>query len=445
MSLLTVRSYRSDCRQLEVLGAEYIKRAAEATSVYSLAGRLYLSSSGWLLLAVPNALVRGAFQALHEPGAELPPDFTAHISVMRPEEIEQLGGPDKINERGKVFRYQLGPLKTVTPAGWGDMSKVWFISIVSPELAALRRSYGLSSVPRRGGEDIPFHLTVATRRKNVLTTNDVRKAAAELCPICGKAECDCTCEKASGVVDAVLDFTEPLGPSHRSFIMSAIRETPFEWHPRMGLIGSLYKHVQRIRQTARSRIAEQNALVAARTKDDKDYGRAVRLHELQGEPDTAEPGWLERPLLGLPSEPLIVAPHHKRASMLSGTHFAKAMQTTPLQYDASSGVLDNLLNHVRRVQATARAQWEGPNQALSWVMSTHPDYARQRFIGSLLSGKPVFQQPGAVDHLLTSVPLGTVGKTANCQAAQQLASRIKARLQQRKEPSQLPPGRGQPT
>jgi 8-oxo-dGTP pyrophosphatase MutT (NUDIX family) len=46
------------------------------------------------------------------------------------------------------------------------------VQVASPELAALRKSYGLSALPN---EDHPFHITVAVRRKNVLGPNEVAK------------------------------------------------------------------------------------------------------------------------------------------------------------------------------------------------------------------------------------------------------------------------------
>src|SRR5262245_30822378 len=140
-----------------------VKSAAAAIKSHALSGRLVYSDSGWLLLTVPNNLVRGAFDALHEQGVELPPGpknlFNAHITVMRPEEIEEIGGADAITERGHQFHYTLGPLKVCEPDGWKHMSKVWFIEIHSPELEKLRKSYGLSALPKDGGH--PFHITIA--------------------------------------------------------------------------------------------------------------------------------------------------------------------------------------------------------------------------------------------------------------------------------------------
>ena len=148
--------------------------AASPTTSYGMKGKLYKSRSGWILLSVPNGLVRGAFDALNEPGLELPPSgpdengFNAHISVMRPEELETVeGGADAITERGKDFSYTLGPIKTVTPSGWGEMSKVWFIEVQSPELKKLRRSYGLTSLPKNN--QFQFHITIAVRRKHAFS------------------------------------------------------------------------------------------------------------------------------------------------------------------------------------------------------------------------------------------------------------------------------------
>lgn len=147
------------------------------TTSYGLAGRLYVSKSGWGLLSVPNALVRGAFDALDEQGVELPTNddgmLQAHISVFRPEDIEQIGGKDKLTERGHSFRYTLGRVKTVTPQGWDEMSKVWMIEAHSPALERLRKSYGLSALPKDGR--FKFHITIGVRRKHILTNSDVSK------------------------------------------------------------------------------------------------------------------------------------------------------------------------------------------------------------------------------------------------------------------------------
>lgn len=157
-----------------------------------LHGRLVISASGWGLLEVPNALVRGLFDSMHEPGIELPPGpdgrLNAHISVFRKEDVDQIGGPDKITERGKFFKYQLGPMQCVAPASWDGISKVWFVKVLSPELQNLRKSYGLTPLPKNNEFD--FHLTVAVKKKSILRPNEISKAAEErgpaeeYCPHC---------------------------------------------------------------------------------------------------------------------------------------------------------------------------------------------------------------------------------------------------------------------
>jgi shikimate kinase len=157
------------------------KSAAPIASHY-LSGRLYMAKSGWLLLSVPNALVRGVFDAMTDAGVELPlagvlnvPNvdkelLNAHISVMTAEEAEKIGAGN-INERGQSFKYSLGPVKELSPKNIDGVSKLWAIQVSSPELSALRKSYGLSALPK----DEPFHITVAVRRTKVLGNNSVSK------------------------------------------------------------------------------------------------------------------------------------------------------------------------------------------------------------------------------------------------------------------------------
>lgn len=153
------------------------KQASDASISYGLKGKLQLSSSGWLLLVVPNDLGIGAFKALNAQGAEMPFSsstgrYNAHISVMRPEEVEQIGA-ERINERGKEFGFTLGPVREVEPAGWAEMDRCWFIECRSPELEKLRKSYGLSALPKNG--DYKFHITFAVRRRKVLRPGDTIK------------------------------------------------------------------------------------------------------------------------------------------------------------------------------------------------------------------------------------------------------------------------------
>lgn len=159
----------------------YEKRAeavSEPEVSYNLSGVLQLSSSGWLLLTVPNVLVYGVFSAMREPGIELPPGpggrLNAHISVMSKEEVAKIG-PDKITERGKSFHYTLGRFYAVEPSGWPSVAKAYFIRVSSPQLQELRLSYGLSALPSGGAK--PFHITCAVKQRGVLGRNEKSRAA----------------------------------------------------------------------------------------------------------------------------------------------------------------------------------------------------------------------------------------------------------------------------
>ncbi len=162
-----------------MVGERLVKAAADAEVAYCLKGMLYLSQTGYVLLSVANAFVRGIFANMHEPGISLPPSphgqgLDAHITVFRPEEVKEIGGPDKITERGKQFAYTLGRLKTMEPGeNWPGVERVWFCHVHSPELQELRRSYGLDGFPDKGQK--PFHVTVAVRRRGVLARNDKSK------------------------------------------------------------------------------------------------------------------------------------------------------------------------------------------------------------------------------------------------------------------------------
>lgn len=160
----------------------FYKKAADPTPSMALSGRLVASKSGWLLLEVPNAIVRGLYAAMSVPGIQLPYGrdgrLNAHISVARPEELENIG-LENISETGKQFKFQLGKLHEVKPLGWEDMEKVWFVDISSPDLQNLRKSYGLSPLPKKGSKDLKFHMTVAVRKKNVLKPNGISKEASQ--------------------------------------------------------------------------------------------------------------------------------------------------------------------------------------------------------------------------------------------------------------------------
>lgn len=153
----------------------YLKESSSKSN--SLSGELYASSEGALLLSVPNSLVKGSFDALGERGVNLPKKngrFNANILVMTKDEIKQVGGLEKITERGHRFNYNIGSLHEAPVTNSFDFSKVWFFPVSSSELSQLRKSYGLSPSPGKHG----FHIVVALRKLGVLGNNNVSKLAA---------------------------------------------------------------------------------------------------------------------------------------------------------------------------------------------------------------------------------------------------------------------------
>lgn len=167
--------------QQQAYALGFAKAAGDMTPSYDMSGTLYVSEAcgkPWGLLSVPNALVRGIFDALSTPGVELPFNkagyLDGHISVLRSEEIELIGGPDALkNDRGKSFRYSLGRLMQLEPDGWPGVKTVYACLVHSPELQMLRRSYGLSSLPK-----YPFHITIAIVKRGVLARNETSKNTA---------------------------------------------------------------------------------------------------------------------------------------------------------------------------------------------------------------------------------------------------------------------------
>lgn len=153
-------------------------KSVEKRSSVRLSGLLQASKTGHLIIAVPNSLVRGVFDAMDEPGISLPSavdggTLRAAVVVMTPEELQQVGGPDAITERGKQYPYQLGGLLEQPAKNWPGVSVCWHLKINSPELGKLRRSYGLPS--KLEGEN-DFSIVVACRKIGVLSATAVSKA-----------------------------------------------------------------------------------------------------------------------------------------------------------------------------------------------------------------------------------------------------------------------------
>ena len=245
------------------------KFASPAVRSYAMAGRLYYSQSGWVLLSVPNDFVKGAFASLDEPGVELPPSPTgqlqAHISVMNADEVEKIGGPEKIRERGQTFHYSLDNLATVKPQGWKDVKTAWIIRVRSPELLLLRRSYGL------GPPKYPFHITIAARRAHALRAEPQRKAAAERAS---------PAERSKSASDEL----------SRAFAAQLYARGL--WDSQKGLAGNLVGHAEGTRRKLQQFERDQQQLAAGLAAENPELARQQFIRAMSGE---FSPSQLPRP------------------------------------------------------------------------------------------------------------------------------------------------------
>jgi hypothetical protein len=146
-----------------------------------MSGLLQITASNYLIVAVPTALVRGIFDAMHEPGISLPGSIDggavrAGIVVMTPEEVAQVGGADRITERGKHYTYTLGSLQETPAVNWPGVSTCWHLKVKSSDLGQLRRSYGL---PTKLEGDSDFSIVVACRKMGVLSANTTSKTTTQ--------------------------------------------------------------------------------------------------------------------------------------------------------------------------------------------------------------------------------------------------------------------------
>ncbi len=164
MSILT-RMDNPVTPQLYEAGLKY---AADGEVAYHLVGTLQFSDDR-LIVAIPNAFVNGLFKQLGEHGIE-PVKEGGRIEVMSPDEVQAIGGADKISERGKQYTYTLGRF-IVTEPDLPGVSHLWFMRVHSPDLQTLRKSYGLSSLP----SNADLRICVAIRRRGVLGRNETSK------------------------------------------------------------------------------------------------------------------------------------------------------------------------------------------------------------------------------------------------------------------------------
>ncbi len=150
----------------------------EKRAAVRMSGLLQATSTGHLIVGVPTSLVRGVFDAMAEPGISLPSSvdggaLRAAIVVMTPGELQSIGGPSTVTERGKQYHYNLGSLVEAPARNWPGVSKCWHLKIKSSEMSELRKSYGLPA------NSSNFSIVVACRKVGVLTANSTSKSTEQ--------------------------------------------------------------------------------------------------------------------------------------------------------------------------------------------------------------------------------------------------------------------------
>lgn len=319
----------------------------QASTNHPLSGRLYLAKSGWLLLSVPNALVRGVYDAMVAPGAELPragvlnvPNvaadlLNAHISVLTADEVRQIGH-NNINERGHSFAYSLGALKEIDVKNVAGVSKVWAITVSSPDLSALRKSYGLSPLPNG---DQPFHITVAVRRKNVLKDNGV----AKFDNAAGRGELKAA-ESRTGQKEAAPAENSRAGQKDLLPGGAADHVPDREFSARSLAKGVKHEH----EHTADDQIAKE--IAKDHLSEDPDY---YRKHSEEKVEKAAQPSVHMQQLRNL------------------------ATFRQPIVYDHTRPVYENVINHLRKAQERADFILASRNRQHIYRMQLDPNYRYQ--------------------------------------------------------------------
>lgn len=173
-------------------------RSAESDRKWSYlwhTGKLATSSHNgldWVLLEVHKGLCDAAHNSVKSEGIDCDAHFSnPHISVLRPEEIEQL--KKKFGQRwqgaakvGQSMRFRLEKIVNLIPHGWKGMDRVWFLECASPDLENYRKELGLTPTPRNPDDpehEMRFHITFAVRRSQ-------NRKAAELLELIQRPERD---------------------------------------------------------------------------------------------------------------------------------------------------------------------------------------------------------------------------------------------------------------
>lgn len=419
----------------------------QASVNHSLAGRLYLAKSNWLLLSVPNSLVRGLFDALTAPGIELPtagvlnvPNvkadvLNAHISVMNADEVAAIGA-DKISERGHMFGYTLGALTEMEPRNIDGVSKLWLLQVASPALSALRKSYGLS--PLLNGH--AFHITIAVRRKHVLRNNDVRKTAgatsitydcgcsgACMCPdtcVCKQSGYCCSAKRAAEIKDVLpggaadhapdtkfdsADLAEGIKHEHEHTDNDQIAKEIAKDH--LSEDSNYYAEQEKTqRVNSRPRIIDE--LLAA--KAHSDAGRYAHKNDIVRRlMVTAPEEWqIDQPHLPykgvrhiptkfkLHVDPTVIPPTVKAAQSVYFDQFNlrnMLAAQNPISYDAQKPFMANVKNYLERVKARGDFRLMAARNNENYKATFDPNYRYQRAVDAFRNTLPM---PSLTDQLI---------------------------------------------
>lgn len=419
----------------------------QAALNHLLSGRLYLSKSGWLLLSVPNALVRGVYDAMNTPGAELPTpgvwgidgskdSLNAHISVMTADEVKQIGA-DKINERGHMFGYALGSMKEIEPGGSNPLSRVWALQVNAPALAALRKSYGLTPLLN---DDHAFHITVAVRRKKVLQNNSVSKFNGETSRGALKAASDAENKpsnvlsrsgqkdllrggEADNIPDREIDpssLAEGARHEHEhtdnAQVAKEIAKDHLSEEPRY------YEKIKGLeKESAKSRIIDE-LLTAKRHSDNKRYGHKTqilrRLMEQSPQDWAVDDSAPKFP--GITHTPTKFQFHTDRTAIPTGVKAASVYGTAaqsvllnhrrPPVYDPAQSVFENIQSQLSAIKSRGDFMMQAQRNNQNYQAAIDPNYRHQLALQAFRGTMP---GPALFDQMIETYGDGALGAMAN--------------------------------
>jgi hypothetical protein len=145
---------------------KFIKQSAQKLEEVELKGILKQTKDKFVYIKIDNDFIKGVFPLISNDGAEEPPYFGkgeigAHISAITKDEIEGKN-IEKIDELGEEIPFYIKGVFSTNPAGWSEMSRVWFVTIDCPRIVEIRKKYKLPATYDGKGHD--FHITVAVRK-----------------------------------------------------------------------------------------------------------------------------------------------------------------------------------------------------------------------------------------------------------------------------------------